>query len=180
MDAYAGFYNSVLFPLYETFLKRRNTVRYLKSLEQTQWLPEEALKALQWERLKALLAHAYAHVPFYRNVFDQHGLTPEGIKTAKDFRKLPLISKNDIRANKENMIAKNFQGKTFTKATGGSTGVPLELDYDTNSYQWRTAAAIRGYRWAGCEDGRKTAYIWGAPIGKEPFPLRMKKGMHNH
>lgn len=179
MDAYAGLYRSVLFPFYETFWKRRNTVRYLKSLARTQWLPEEKIKAIQWERLQALLTHAYAHVPFYRGIFDQRGLTPRDIKTADDFQKLPLISKEDIRADKDNMIAENFKGRTFTKATGGSTGVPLELDYDTNSYQWRTAAAIRGYRWAGCEDGKRTAYIWGAPIGKESFPLRVKKAMHN-
>ncbi|RKY32236.1 MAG: phenylacetate--CoA ligase family protein, partial [Candidatus Omnitrophota bacterium] len=56
---YPKLYKNILFPFYETFLRKRNTLKYLKYLEKTQWYSPERLREIQWERLQRLLRYAY-------------------------------------------------------------------------------------------------------------------------
>ena len=43
----------------------------------------------QWQRLQQLLHHAYDHVPYYRNLLSEHGLTPASIKLLKTTKEFP-------------------------------------------------------------------------------------------
>ena len=152
--------------LYEKVIKKRKILDYRHFLEDSQWWHREKVLKFQWQELKKLLSHAYNEVPYWQQVFENLSITSKDINSYSEFQKLPIITKEDIRNNKGAMIAKNYLGKTWTKATGGSTGIPLELDYTPDSYDWRMAVSKRGYSWAGCEDGVKQAYIWGTAIGK--------------
>src|SRR5437899_1600187 len=53
----------------------------------------EKLRAIQDEKLRRLVAHAYANVPYYSKVFRERGLTPKDITGAEDLKKLPLMDK---------------------------------------------------------------------------------------
>ena len=46
-DWYETLFRGVLFPLYESGLRRRHTVRYLREYERNQWLPPERIAAIQ-------------------------------------------------------------------------------------------------------------------------------------
>ena len=175
MDVYTKFYNSFLFPFYESFLRRRNTLKYFNKLEKSQWLSEEELEDIQWGKLKNLLKHAYDNVPYYRNVFKKIRLNPSDIKNAEDFSKVPFLTKDDIRNNQKTLIAVNYKNKkVYTKVTGGSTGTPLQFKLDHTNYEWRQAGVKRTYGWTGYKDGEKTVYIWGASVVKEPFFKKLK------
>ncbi len=176
---YETIYRNFLSPLYENCLKKRNYLAYRKFLNDSQWWTKEKLLQFQKEELDRLLQHVYSEVPYWKKRFEKLQMTPEDIKSYDDFIKLPLITKEDIRNNRKNMVAASFEGKTWTKATGGSTGTPLAFEYTSDSYDWRMAASKRGYSWAGCEDGIKQAYIWGIAIGKRPFIHRIKEEMHH-
>ena len=62
-------------------------------------MPRPELEKLQLERLKALVARVYEKVPFYRQAFQQKGITPDSIKSLADLSKLPFTSKQDFRDN---------------------------------------------------------------------------------
>jgi len=111
---YERLFKNVLFPFYETRIKGRKTLQYLKSLERSQWLSYRELKHKQWDDLKRLLAHAYDHSKFYRNHFDQVNLKPEDINNFDDFARLPVISKEEIRLYKDE-IGKKTQGIYFSQ-----------------------------------------------------------------
>jgi phenylacetate-CoA ligase len=175
-------YSSIFFSLYrfyESTLRGRETFDHYDFLQKSQWYPRDQVLELQFAELKKLLQHAYDQVPFYRRIFEDSGLAPEDIKTMADYRHLPLIDKEDIRAHKDEMVARDHLGKTMPKTTGGSTGQPLEFEYTRASYEWRVAARMRGYEWANCRDGEKVGYIWGAAIGTPPLSQRMKEGLHH-
>ena len=176
---YGWLYRRILFPVYEGLIRRRPTLRYLREAEATQWLDRHTIERKAWADLQALLRHAYDQCPFYRTHLESVGLSPEKIQDAEAFRRLPPIDKEIIRANKPNMIAANYRGRTFTKATGGSTGVPLELDYDRRSYDRRVAIRRRGYRWAGCQDGDRVGYVWGVPLGNVSRRQLVKERIHH-
>src|SRR5687768_6675992 len=54
--------------------------------------PAERIAALQRRRLRAMVRHAYATVPFYRRALDERGLRPEDFTSAEDLARLPLIA----------------------------------------------------------------------------------------
>ncbi|MET0226037.1 MAG: phenylacetate--CoA ligase family protein [Dokdonella sp.] len=162
---YEALFRRVLFPLYETHLRGRKTLAYLDDYERNQWLAPEALAALRWSKLKALLEHCYREVPYYRRTWDALGLQPGKILTPADFARLPLLTKADIRANLDDLIAPGLRPSILFKSTGGSTGEPLRFGYSRESHERRSAVMWRGYGWAGARMGRRTLYLWGGVVG---------------
>ena len=62
-------------------------------------MPKEALKAIQLQRLKTTLERVYATVPFYRNRFEDTGISPTDIKSLEDLKSIPFTTKQDLREN---------------------------------------------------------------------------------
>ncbi|MEE9610158.1 MAG: hypothetical protein V3W19_02845 [Desulfatiglandales bacterium] len=61
-------------------------------------MPLEEMKALQWRRLKKQLQYNYENSNYYREEkFQKVGLTPDKIRTFEDFRKIPLMTKDEHR-----------------------------------------------------------------------------------
>lgn len=166
---YEPLFSRVLFPLYEGGLRRRGTASHLREYERSQWLAPEQLAQLQWRKLERLLEHCWREVPYYRRRWSDAGANPGDIRSFADYARLPVLTKDDIRANFEDLHAQSWRGRLLYKTTGGSTGEPMRFGYTRESYDRRIAAMWRGYAWAGARMGRRTLYLWGAPIGS---PLR--------
>lgn len=163
-DWYESLFRGVLFPVYESGLRRRKTLRYLREYERDQWLPPERIAAIQWQKLQQLLAHCWNEVPYYRRRWSEAGMEPGDIRTLDDFARLPVLTKQDIRQNYEDIQARSLRGRMLYKSTSGSTGEPLRLGYTRESFERRIAVMWRGYGWAGSRMGRRTLYLWGAPV----------------
>lgn len=139
-----------------------HSLRYSRELERNQWLGLDQLENIAWRRLKKLLAHAYANVPFYRDRFRQVGLTPADIETKADFCRIPLLSKDDIRAHEDDLVALNYARSHMQRdTTSGSTGTPIAVYHDHHYIPLENAAFTRLRRWFGVEPGDKAAWIWG-------------------
>lgn len=66
--------------------------------EEMETLPKAQLKALQLQRLQAIVERAYQQNQFYRHLYDQAGVKPSDIKSLEDIRKLPFLEKKTVRA----------------------------------------------------------------------------------
>jgi len=143
----------------------RNFWAYLQELNRSQWLPREELEGIQFKRLNMLLKHACENVPYYQRKFQEAGLKPDDIKSIDDLTKLPILTKDDIRANLEDLIATNFPMEAMAPySTGGSTGEPLHFYVTKRCKDWGSAAEYRALSWYGYEPGNKIAYLWGSPL----------------
>lgn len=163
-SAYEALFRRVLFPLYERGVRRRATLRHLAEYERNQWLPPERIAELQWEKLQRLLRHCWNEVPYYRRAWSAAGATPDDIRDMRDFNRLPVLTKADIRAHYDDIHASGWRDRMLYKSTSGSTGEPLRLGYTRESFERRIAVMWRGYGWAGSRMGRRTLYLWGAPV----------------
>ena len=76
---YGALVKGVLYPLHE-HLKGKPTFAWLRRLEATQWLDAPRLHELQLARLREHLRFAYLHTPYYRELFDRHGIRPEAVR----------------------------------------------------------------------------------------------------
>lgn len=164
-DLYESLFRRVLYPAYESGLRRRDTLRYLREYEAQQWLSPDEIAEMQWRKLKTLIAHCWEQVPFYREWWGEAGLaSPEDIRNREDYARLPVLTKPAIRARSEAMIVPSLRAGMYFKSTGGSTGEPMRFGYTRESYERRVAVMFRGYAWAGAHLGQRTAYLWGAPV----------------
>ena len=56
---YESLFRRVLYPAYESGLRRRKTLAYLREYERDQWRSADELHALQWDKLQRLIAHCW-------------------------------------------------------------------------------------------------------------------------
>ena len=89
-------------------------------------LPREDLEKLQLSRLQSLVQRVYANVPFYRDRFKKHKISPPDIRSLSDLKNLPFTEKQDMRDNypfglfavpKENVVRIHASSGTTGKAT---------------------------------------------------------------
>jgi phenylacetate-CoA ligase len=154
----------ILHPLDAWRVGESARLSYLRELEHTQFLPTEQVRALQLERLRTLLAHAYQNCSFYRARLDECAVGPGDIQSLQDVTAIPPLDKTDIQAHRDSMVASNWPPEDLIpNQTGGSTGTPISFFLSRDRKCSRTAMAFRHNRWAGWEIGDKVAYVWGAP-----------------
>ncbi|MET7453403.1 phenylacetate--CoA ligase PaaK [Streptomyces sp. NPDC005574] len=125
-------------------------------------LDPEALRALQLERLRASLRHAYDHVPFYRESFDKAGVRPEDCRSLDDLPRFPFTTKADLRANYPyGMFAVPQEKIRRLHASSGTTGRPTVVGYtDGDLSRWADLVA-RSLRAAGGRPGDKVHVAYG-------------------
>jgi phenylacetate-CoA ligase len=142
--------------------------RHYQWLQETQWWSKEQLEELQLEQLQAMVQHAYENVPYYRRVFDERRLKPRDISTLNDVQKLPLLTKEDVRSNAEDLIARNIDPERLEYyTTGGSTGVPLGVYHDRHTtYPREQAFILRQWGWAGYRFGDRFVTLRDAVIDR--------------
>ena len=140
---------------------------YYNELKQSQWLTTEQVKELQEMKLRKLVRHAYQHVPFYRQRFDEAGIKPSDIQTIEDLQKIPLLSKQDVRENLYfDLLSDNHKKEEVLRIqTSGSTGEPFVCFADRHQLEIRWAATQRSLEWTGYRFGDKQARLWHQTIG---------------
>ncbi len=172
MSVYNSVAHHVLAPSLD-LLRGTHTMRELAALERTQWWSLERIEALQAERLRSLIQHAYTNVPYYRRVMLERGLTPADITSPTDISKLPILTKDIIRDNLEEMCSEGpLRNRLVPAHTSGSTGNPL-LFYDSIDERRAhgLARAIRAREWAGVRLGDRSMHIH---LRSESLPRRQR------
>lgn len=175
---YGQLYRHLLLPLFDGVVKGRQTMAHWRNAEASQWWSRERLEELQLDSLRSLLTHAAQTCPHYAEQWAALNLDPAHIQTLQDFTAWPLLTREIIRQNRLRLRT-TAAVKRMTKATGGSSGEPLQFDLDSGSNDRRTAMTYRGYNWAGAAPGTKQLYIWGTAVGKVPTWKRLKMDLHH-
>lgn len=155
-------YESVLYPLFDGVRQRENISR-LRLLRSSQRWDSQQLAKWQLEHLKALLRHAERNVPFYRQRFRENGFSSDAMTSLTDIRRIPILTKQDIRDHNEELKAVNIPSSRFLPGrTGGSTGVPMHFYYDRDGRNWSRATTMRCAEWAGLYLGDRLSTMSGS------------------
>ncbi len=100
------------------------------ALDAIETASRDELQALQLERLRWSLRHAYDNVPHYRAAFDAKGVHPDDLKSLADLSKFPFTSKEDLRQNYPfGMFAVPREQVVRVHASSGTTGKPTVVGY---------------------------------------------------
>ncbi len=110
----------------------------------------DELRALQLERLRWSLQHAYDNVAHYREAFDAAGARPEELKQLGDLAKFPFTTKADLRENYPfGLFAAPMKDIVRVHASSGTTGKPTVVGYTKQDIAMWAAVMARSLRAAG-------------------------------
>jgi phenylacetate-CoA ligase len=177
MDPLKAISRHVLFPVH-CWYERNGIPGHLKELERSQWASRGEIEQIQIERLRRLLDHAGRTSPYWQGVFERSDLIPGQVQSLEDLETLPTLSKRDLQTHRLAMRAQVPGQRLIADKTGGSTGEPVHFDLDERRFFYRKAIAYRHDRWAGWEQGLKSAYLWGHPAdvaAREGWRARVRK-----
>ena len=140
-----------------------NRILELYGLLRNRYLLPAELRALQERKLRAVIEHAYENVPYYRTLFRTAGLTPQDVRTLEDLQRVPITSKEALRAaGVEGALAKGVDPSSCeVNLTGGSTGKPFAAYHDTREARTRTLVGFRALHTAGVRP-------WDRLVGFQP------------
>lgn len=136
--------------------------------QEMETLPRDQLRALQNDRLRNAIAHAYARVQFYRRLFDQAGIGPDDIRTVDDLPRLPFTRKQDLRDNYPfGMLAVPQDQLSRVHASSGTTGKPTVVCYSPRDIDIFAEVNARSLAAGGARPGMllHNAYGYGLFTG---------------
>ena len=131
-------------------------------------MSRDEMRALQGEKLKKIVAHAYNYSPFYRKRFDEHGVRPEDINSIEDIVKLPFTVKQDLRDNYPfGMMCVPMTDILRLHASSGTTGKPIVVGYtqkDLDNWSEAVARCLTAFG-LGSDDLVQISYGYGLFTG---------------
>ena len=133
-----------------------------QAIDAAQRLTGEELRALQLERLRATLRHAYEHVAHYRRAFDRAGVVPEDCRSLEDLSLFPFTVKDDLREQYPfGMFAVPRHELRRLHASSGTTGQPTVVGYTKGDLEVWSELVARSIHAAGGRPGHTVHVAYG-------------------
>ena len=132
------------------------------------YIPLPELRALQLQRVQAVVARAWDHVELFRSRMDERGLVPEDIRILDDIAKLPFTVKSDMRATYPfGLFASPMKDVVRLHVSSGTTGKPIVVAYTSDDVNVWTSVIVRCFAGCGLHRGDilQNAYGYGLFTG---------------
>jgi len=131
-------------------------------LEPIERASRDEIAALQLQRLRSTLQHAYDQVPHYRQAFDARGVHPDDLKQLSDLAKFPFTVKKDLRDNYPfGLLAVPRSQVARIHASSGTTGKPTVVGYTRKDIDTWADLVARSIRAAGGRAGDMVHIAYG-------------------
>lgn len=124
-------------------------------------LPPRELAAFRDRALRTLVAHAYRSVPYYRRLFDRHGLRPGDVRSVADLPAIPVTTKDDLRAvPAQDTIARGLDAARLLEVTtSGVSGEPFTIRRTWLERRLTVCFWVRAKRYLGQRPSDRSASI---------------------
>ena len=142
----------------------------LAQLSRNQWRRSIDLERRQFKTLQTLVRHAYATVPFYRDLYNGWGVSPGDLKAPDDLRRFPIVTRQALQMTPQDQLV--AQGTNLDRClrsrTSGSTGVPLEILFEGSDRSAMNPSFLRAYLSWGLRPWHRVATLQARPerLGK--------------
>ena len=128
----------------------------------------DSLRKIQDEKIVKQVKHVYENVKYYRDLMDKAGVKPEDIKGVDDIKKLPFLTKADLRdAYPYGLLATDLKNCVRIQSTSGTTGKRVVAFYTQKDVDLWEDCCARAIVAAGGtdEDVCQVAYGYGLFTG---------------
>jgi len=178
MYIFQEFVENISFPLMAGRDGLKGFREYFTNFQKSQFWSIDRIKEKQLEQLKRLLNHAYKNTSYYKKLMDEAGFHPSGFSDFSGLSKLPILTKDLIRDNLDNLISTAHRKKQLhSSETGGTTGVKFQFFRDNACLAPKEAALFRFEHWTGWRFGERMGLVWPASqdyVGHYSLRARIK------
>jgi phenylacetate-CoA ligase len=106
-------------------------IRQLRGQAAAPFRPWPRIERDQTRRVRAMVAHAARHVPYYRETLCRLGLGPDDFRTAADLARLPVLDRGALQRDPEAFRSTAWARRSLVELrTGGSAGAPRSVHHD--------------------------------------------------
>ncbi len=149
-----------------------------RELKQREGEPLDERLSRQFASVRGIVEHAWNHCPYYRRRFGENGFEPADLKDWSDLRRLPILTKQDIRQNGPEMLAAQCDPKTLIpRKTSGSTGESLHFFMTERDYDFKRGVSLYRDQWTGWRLGEWKAMVWGNPSYMSSWRGRLRNAL---
>lgn len=136
-----------------------DAARRAYDLTQYTTLSAAQIRDTQLQKAQALIAHARANAPFYKDRL------PAQVNSLADLQDIPILTKRDLRYRMAELVSQNYPENHIYKAyTSGSTGTPILLHIGREGIRARFALQDNYYALYGCDYGKRRVRMGGSRI----------------
>jgi phenylacetate-CoA ligase len=133
-----------------------------RSYDPVELASRDELAALQLERLRWSVRHAYDDVPHYRRRFDEAGVHPDDLRSLDDLRRFPFTTKEDLRETyPDGMFGVPAGEVVRIHASSGTTGRPTVVAYTSRDLDTWASLVARSLWAAGGRPGDRVHVAYG-------------------
>jgi phenylacetate-CoA ligase len=134
----------------------------LRAIARFERMSEQNQRKTQQVRLRRLLEHAYATVPFYRRRFDRAGFRPSEVRINRPLP-LPVLTRDDLRRGDHSLLSTAFRHDQLRRAaSSGTTSTPIQFYRDLEALRNKNALQLRLNASVGYNAGDSVLMLWGA------------------
>jgi phenylacetate-CoA ligase len=120
----------------------------------------DKLSSFQNRRIAQIVKYAYENSGFYRKKFMEARIHPDQIKTAADLNRVPVVSKQELKDNIDDVIPRRYnRSRLLVQRTSGSTGQPLHVYLTGAENEYRKAKHLRAQMVLGQKPWDKWAVV---------------------
>lgn len=162
----------IFLPVYK--IQNRKSEPYIDEFSRIEKLSDYECEEVEFRRVKEIVNYAYEHVNFYKNLYQDAGIDPAKISDWEDFKKLPYISKKDIKGNLKSFLSDEFNKIDHRVCyTGGSQDAPMEFYLDKSILDREQATFTYYWEKNGYQYGKDRCVLFRgdrvANVKKEKF-----------
>lgn len=137
----------------------------------------ETLRRFRTAQLRRVVDHAYERVPYYRRLFDAHGVSPSDIRTPDDLRRLPVTTRKTLQSlPDEDLLARDVDPQLLnTYTTSGSSGRVLTIRRTWVEDRVLGGLRLRAMRSYGLSRQDRLVTLLGAMSSRRPGRSRLQR-----
>ncbi len=138
----------------------------------------EEIESTQLKRLQETARRVYAVNPFYKEKFEELGITPEDIRSLEDLQRLPFTRKQDLRNHYPfGLFCVPMSEVVRIHSSSGTTGKPTVVGYNAHDMEVWNEVMARVYTMSGVgpQDVVHNAYGYGLFTGGLGFHYGAEK-----
>ncbi len=140
-------------------------IRLLDELRGQIGWTEDQVRKHQEEQLRKLISYCWENVPYYRSRWASHVSGPQDVQTLDDLQRLPLLTKEELRDELDDLTTRVEKDRGEEARSGGSTGRPTRYRMTRFDQEVSWAQLYLGWSWAGYRVGAPFLIVGGESVG---------------
>ena len=150
---------------------------YHRLLDHSEHWSRDQMEDYRDKKIRKLIAHCYENVPYYRSAMEERHIRPGDITRAEHLSKLPILTKDIVRSQGKQLLARKLSEMRVSWAkTGGTTGEPMRVCRNRECSAWSAMCYERGLGWGGRTAGEPMVRLFGGSLGIDKTRITSQVG----